>query len=71
VVPRANSDMAAKLYSGLGLDMNPSHVQTYTNESARYLPIVHCNDFMNMYEGRLKSSWTHVITPIRKFVEVR
>jgi hypothetical protein len=24
-----------------------------------------------MYEGRLKSSWTHLITPSRNFVEVR
>jgi hypothetical protein len=23
------------------------------------------------YEGRLKSSWTHLITPSRNFVEVR
>jgi hypothetical protein len=23
-----------------------------------------------MYEGRLKSSWTHLITPSRNFVEV-
>jgi hypothetical protein len=27
--------------------------------------------FINNYEGRLKSSWTHVITPSRNFVEVR
>jgi hypothetical protein len=24
-----------------------------------------------MYEGRLQSSWTHLITPSRNFVEVR
>jgi hypothetical protein len=24
-----------------------------------------------IYEGRLKSSWTHLITPSRNFVEVR
>jgi hypothetical protein len=25
---------------------------------------------LTMYEGRLKSSWTHLITPNRNFVEV-
>jgi hypothetical protein len=25
----------------------------------------------NIYDGRLRSSWTHLITPSRKFVEVR
>jgi hypothetical protein len=26
---------------------------------------------IQLYEGRLRSLWTHVITPSRKFVEVR
>jgi hypothetical protein len=28
-------------------------------------------DYRSMYEGRLQSSWTHLITPSRNFVEVR
>jgi hypothetical protein len=39
-----------------------------------YLPIVN-KSFENVvelkYEGRLQSSWTHLITPSRDFVEVR
>jgi hypothetical protein len=30
---------------------------------------MHCN--INIYEGRLQSSWTHLITPSRNLVEVR
>jgi hypothetical protein len=29
------------------------------------------NHYLVMYEGRLQSSWTHIITPSRNFVEVR
>jgi hypothetical protein len=30
-----------------------------------------CHEYWAIYEGRLQSSWTHIITSIRNFVEVR
>jgi len=51
-------------------------------EDYKYMNRVVCTDFVTniyfavaliklIYEGRLPSSWTHLITPSRNFVEVR
>jgi hypothetical protein len=45
----------------------------YAALSTHYIDEHQCKNytFVYIYEGRLQSSWTHLITPSRNFVEVR
>jgi len=59
---------ALSLYVVFGRVFNCYHYGSLSKKPLKWVLFL---DDGTMYEGRLKSSWTHLITPSRNFVEVR